>query len=296
MKKRQFLQSKMRQFISSVQPDKDGLLYVSGKEFRYLRQVLRLKCGDMLSVRLPDGELCSTTVCRIDEGKKSAVLQVCADGGSLEESQNVTRGVKACEIENAFSYVDYYLFQYIAKPVKMEQIIRQAVECGVKYIVPVTGAFSQKACIAAMQGAKNERFERIIREARQQSGSPVETTVLAPVTTEQAAAFWEEQCAGEKDTAAVILWERSENTVPLKTVLEGKKIRKAAVAVGCEGGISAGEVQVLQKGGFVPVHFATNILRCETAALYGIAAVQSMILELAEKSTASPQTAGYADF
>ena len=144
----------MRQFISSAQPDKDGLLYVSGKEFRYLRQVLRLKCGDMLSVRLPDGELCSTTVCRIDEGKKSAVLQVCADGGSFEESQNVTRGVKACEIENAFSYVDYYLFQYIAKPVKMEQIIRQAVECGVKYIVPVTGAFSQKACIAAMKGTK----------------------------------------------------------------------------------------------------------------------------------------------
>ena len=124
----------------------------------------------------------------------------------------------------------------------------------------------------------------------------METTVLAPVTTEQAAAFWEEQCAGEKDTAAVILWERSENTVPLKTVLEGKKIRKAAVAVGCEGGISAGEVQVLQKGGFVPVHFATNILRCETAALYGIAAVQSMILEFVEKSTASPQTARYADF
>ena len=32
-----------------------------------------------------------------------------------------------------------------------------------------------------------------------------------------------------------------------------------------------------EKGLFEPIHFAVNILRCETAALYGIAAVQSEI-------------------
>ena len=54
-----------------------------------------------------------------------------------------------------------------------------------------------------------------------------------------------------------------------------EKIKKAAIAVGSEGGISPEEVRLLEeKGLFVPVHFAVNILRCETAALYGIAAVQ----------------------
>ena len=38
------------------------------------------------------------------------------------------------------------------------------------------------------------------------------------------------------------------------------------------------EIEILQENGFFPVHFNVNILRCETAALYGIAAVQSMIL------------------
>ena len=52
----------MRQFIASQAPDKKGLIKVSGKDYRYLRQVLRLRSGDMLSVRLPDGELQNTTV------------------------------------------------------------------------------------------------------------------------------------------------------------------------------------------------------------------------------------------
>lgn len=272
----------MRQFVSAVLPDKDGLFYVSGKDYRYLRQVLRLKCGDMLSVRLPGGELCSTTVCSTDDIKKAAVLQVCSADGVFGESRDVTRGVKAGEISETCFSVEYYLFQYIAKPAKMEQIVRQAAECGVTYIVPVIGAFSQKANIAAMSSSRSERFARIIREARQQSGSPVETQVLPPVDTERAAAFWKEQCAGAdgsfgEECAAVVLWERNEQTTPLKEAIAERSVQKMAVAVGCEGGISAAEIKILCGGGFIPVHFATNILRCETAALYGIAAVQSAL-------------------
>ena len=48
--------------------------------------------------------------------------------------------------------------------------------------------------------------------------------------------------------------------------------------MGSEGGISPAEVEILQKEHFEPIHFDVNILRCETAALYGIAAVQSAIL------------------
>jgi 16S rRNA (uracil1498-N3)-methyltransferase len=32
----------------------------------------------------------------------------------------------------------------------------------------------------------------------------------------------------------------------------------------------------MEKDGFVSVHFETNILRCETAALYGIASIQTI--------------------
>lgn len=275
----------MRQFISSEFPDKKGFLRIYGKDFRYLRQVLRLKSGDMLAVRFSDGTLRNTTVCKIDENSREILVQVC---GNLEKTENscdddITRGTKAQEIQKSLPDTEYFLFQYIAKPVKMEQIIRQATECGVKFVIPVSGEFSQKQNVLSMRHSKKERLERIVREARQQSGSPVETEILEPLTTEEAVLFWKKNTSSlsaEEKNVAVALWERSEKTVSLKEIFDAeknKKIKKIAIAVGCEGGISPEEIDALISAGFYAVHFPGNILRCETAALYGIAAVQSAL-------------------
>ena len=56
----------MRQFILEKQPSSDGLVHIIGKDYRYLRQVLRVKNGDMLSLRLPDGSLKNSTVAFVD--------------------------------------------------------------------------------------------------------------------------------------------------------------------------------------------------------------------------------------
>ena len=81
------------------------------------------------------------------------------------------------------------------------------------------------------------------------------------------------------EAVAFVLSERDDCSGNLRTSVQKagglEKIKRAAIAVGSEGGISPDEVRLLEeKGLFVPVHFAVNILRCETAALYGIAAVQ----------------------
>lgn len=275
----------MRQFISSEFPDKKGFLRICGKDFRYLRQVLRLKSGDMLAVRFSDGTLRNTTVCKIDENSREILVQVCGNPEKTENScdDDITRGTKAQEIQKSLPDTEYFLFQYIAKPVKMEQIIRQATECGVKFVVPVSGEFSQKQNVLSMRHSKKERLVRIVREARQQSGSPVETEILEPLTTEEAVLFWKKSTSSlsaEEKNVAVALWERSEKTVSLKEIFDAeknKKIKKIAIAVGCEGGISPEEIDALISAGFYAVHFPGNILRCETAALYGIAAVQSAL-------------------
>lgn len=270
----------MRQFIAPTGPDSKGLIKIAGKDYRYLRQVLRIKPGDMLAVRLPDGSLQNTTVCAVDENARNVTLQICGD--SCTDENSVTRGTQAEEIQDSALSCEYYLFQYIAKPVKMEQIIRQAVECGVKFIVPVVGEYSQKQNVMAMMSSKKDRIERIIREARQQSGSPVETQVLEPMSTSEAIHLWQEAVSSEEQEKceAVVLWERNEETKSLKEIFFQSgdvKFSKVAIAVGCEGGISPDEIQKLKEGNFIPIHFPGNILRCETAALYGIAAVQSTL-------------------
>ena len=280
----------MRQFISSEFPDKQGLLCITGKDFRYLRQVLRLKTGDMLAVRLPDGTLQNTTVCQSEENSKRILLQVCRAAQNSSENTNVTRGVKASEIQDSAFDVEYTLFQYVAKPSKMEQIVRQAVECGVKFVVPVVGEYSQKQNVLALEKSKSERIERIVREARQQSGSPVQTEVLKPLSTLQAVEYWKNSVlqieGSQKNCKALVLWERNENTKSFCEIFgqtQIKNLKKIAIAVGCEGGISPQEMDVLSSGGFFPIHFDGNILRCETAALYGIAAVQQAVQIFSQK-------------
>ena len=266
----------MRQFIVSSVPDKNGIISVSGKDFRYLRQVLRVKIGDMINVRLSDGTLSNTTVCNILENQKQIQLQICQKG-SADES--VTRGVQAEQIVSSNSSIEYWLFQFIPKASKMEQIIRQATECGIKNIVPVIGEYSQKNNVLAMESSKKDRFLRIVREARQQSGSPVETTILDAVSLKEAISLWNEETLDDGEKAAVVLWECCEQTKTVHEVLSKSDIKKVAIVIGSEGGISPSEIQELSLNGFIPIHFDTNILRCETAALYGIAAVQCALLE-----------------
>ncbi len=294
----------MRQFILENQTVKSGLVTLEGKDFRYLRQVLRVKIGDMVNLRLPEGSLQNSTVVKIDDKAKKISLQFCAN---FSAENSVTRGVQSSEIEGKFPDIEYWLFQFIPRPQKLEQIVRQATECGIAKIVPVIGEYSEKSSIYALEGNKKDRLERIIKEARQQSGSPVDTCILPPQTLQEAIENWNnspcnscknENCVSgtyadadcrtddcendgsqNNEKIAFVLSERDDCSDNLKKILaENPNPKKIAIAVGSEGGISPEEVALLQeKGLFYPIHFTVNILRCETAALYGIAAVQSAI-------------------
>ena len=291
----------MRQFVLEKNPDKKGIISLSGKDYRYLRQVLRVKTGDMVSVRLPDGTLKNSTVAKVDENQRTVTLQICADtsavaSGGAGSSSSLTRGVQAEEIQQTIqNNIEYWLFQFIPKPQKFEQIVRQATECGVKRIVPIIGEYSEKSSISALQGqgAKKERIDRIIKEARQQSGSPVNTVVEEPVSLERAVELWQEQGEQQEQTGrqvqsvasvGFVLSERNDGDGNIRKILQKPelkgKIARIGIACGSEGGISPQEVDFLiKKGLFYPLHFSVNILRCETAALYGIAAIQSCASE-----------------
>jgi len=285
----------MRQFVLENQPVKNGVITLNGKDFRYLRQVLRVKVGDMLNVRKKDGELVSTTVASIDDKAKLIKLQICGDTSAIKgapgftevpleasSDASITRGVQATELKNMGNGVEFYLFQFIPKPQKMELIVRQATECGITKVIPVIGEYSEKSSILSLQNSKQERIERIIREARQQSGSPVDTQLMKPMKLDEAMDFW--KSVSDSKHLGFVLSERTDYSETITEVLASEKdvreIKAVAIACGSEGGISPEEIDVLRKNGeFHAIHFDVNILRCETAALYGTAAVQTAINE-----------------
>ena len=259
----------MRQFIFNGKTEKNGSIIVSGKDYRYLMTVLRLKINDRIDVRLKNGELVLMEISSCN-GKNGILTPI------AREKEATGQGVSAFSVENQTSLVqskEFWLFQFMPKPQKMDLIIRQATECGVSVIVPIVGDFSVN------QDGKGrlERFERIIKEARQQSGSPISTKVLEPVSVEKAAALWNTETSKGK-TKAFILHEDGEQAKDLKSLLKSEEEpEKIALAVGCEGGFSPKEFEILKQADFLPLHFNTNVLRAETAALYGIAVLQQLL-------------------
>ena len=235
-----------------------------------------------VKLRLADGQLHNSTVAKIDDSAKKITLQICATLRQTQGPQGEQKDAGPEPIEGPF--IEYTLFQFIPKPQKLELIVRQATECGVKNIVPVISEYAEKGGIAALAGGKKERLERIVREARQQSGSPVDTKIFEPVTLEQAIDLWNKikEESGDDACAGFVLSERNVDEEspfdPFDRLRDRMLFLRDCIVCGNEGGISPDELELLTKKALLyPVHFSVNILRCETAAIYGIAAVQTAI-------------------
>ncbi len=272
----------MRQFIVSVMPDIKGKIVLNDKERRYLINVLRLKTGDKIDVRLPNGILHSMNL-QVSRGdtKKSSMVELYSN----EPLQDVS--VSDTCIDN--QGVDYWLFQLLPKNPKMDLIVRQATECGAKAIVPILGEYSvaiTKKETNSDHISKVGRWERIIREAKQQCGSSVDTKIFMPCSLFDAITLWQENIEKtKKDSLGFVLRERQEGQENLFSIIREKQDFSnisIGFVVGCEGGISPSELALLEKNSFYPIHLQTNILRAETAALYSFAVLQTVVGEYNE--------------
>ena len=249
----------MKQFIIEQEPDGNGMLTLSGKAFVYLVKVRRMREGDVLHAQLPQSGAADMVIDSINTVKKT--LRVKRQSAPLGASGTVA----AAEL---------ILLQWVLKGSKTDTIIRQATEAGVRAVLPVIGEFS----VAKKQNpAQLERFRRIIKEARQQSGSPVDTVVMEPAPLAEALNTLKTLVP----TATTVFAQCSEAagaSVGFHRLL-AEKPSHIVLAIGAEGGISPAEAAVLREAAFQTVHFKTNVLRAETAALYAIAAAQTTINE-----------------
>lgn len=270
----------MRQFVLAVPPDRNGAARLAERDYRYLAQVLRKTAGDRIEVRLPDGTLRLMRIDRLDRNAKSVTLvlesETGAGGADASSSPGCAGDSMPAIPEVPEGFPPLILFQWILKGPRMDQVVRQATETGVSLIVPVAGERCLSSEADNVGGGKTGRWDRIVREALQQSGSPVVTRVLPPVAPEALGDLWR-SLAGPR-SSALVLTEAPLARRSLHEYLDTVS-GPTAIAVGPEGGMTARELELLGEAGFACVHFKTNILRAETAALYGIAAVQSTLLE-----------------
>ncbi|MDR1326605.1 MAG: 16S rRNA (uracil(1498)-N(3))-methyltransferase [Treponema sp.] len=255
----------MKQFILRSAPDKSGIVRLSGADYHYLARVRRFTVGTVFNALLPNGE--------------TARIRVRALSRDWLEGERIADAGSALMQPMAIPLIS--LFQALPKGTKIDLIVRQAVECGVAEIVPFTSTHS----VPKIADDKNRiaRWERITREARQQSGSGAATVVHVPLSFDGLLQHWnvmQEQYGGKVKGIMLHPLVAQASRVSFHACLEHSDTCKSiALAVGPEEGFSPSEAARFTAAGFTALTLGNTILRTETAAVYAVAAIRIILLE-----------------
>jgi 16S rRNA (uracil1498-N3)-methyltransferase len=285
----------MKQFLLPKEPDGNGVVRLTGRDFHYLVHVRRIRAGLVFKALLPDGRETRVLAQAVE---KDALVCECLSP-ELEKGEN--------------SLPRIALFQALPKGAKIDQIIRQATEIGVSEIAPFVSAYTvaRPDADGGETGGKTERQQRLVREARQQSGSAVDTVVRPVCSFGEILEYWESVKRRYRNPVGILLHQDPLAKGSFHEYLKGSGFDTphetdggsssggsdgtdqagggarcgfaaadfAAAAVGPEGGFSSDEARRFLAAGFKPLVLGKNILRVETAAIYAVSVIQTILME-----------------
>ena len=248
----------MKQFVLPFTPGSGSEKHrLDGRDFKYLIRVRRYRAGDRIAAVSPDGASYGLTILSV--GRDSCEILI-----EPEETRNSA---------DAAPPVRLTLMPGITKGRKMDLTVRQAVEAGVVSFLPLTTDHGQVKYSGPEDGrTKSERWERIAREALQQCGGRIPMEILAPMSLEDAVGSWNGR------GTLFYFHEKPMEGGGLHRHLAVQPA-EAGIIVGPEGGLSRAETEFLREQGAIPVFLGPRVLRAETAALYAVAAISTIIRE-----------------
>lgn len=221
------------------------LLEVTGNNLNHIKNVMRLKPGDEISVF--NGT---------DRREYRYGIEKYEDGAALCR----LRFVKEADVELPVRVI---LFQGLPKADKMDLIVQKCVELGVSQIVPV----SMKRCVMKLDDRRREkkiqRWQTIARSAAEQSRRAVIPEVTDPMTMQQAVRY-----AVQNTDIQLVPYELQKDDGSTKEIFAGLTPGKSlAVFIGPEGGFDPDEIALAKESGIQPISLGKRILRTETAAM-----------------------------
>ena len=153
----------------------------------------------------------------------------------------------------------------------MEWAIEKCTELGVSRIVPLIARRTDSHLVAA-SAKRVERWQRIARQASEQSRRSTPPEVAAPIKLAEALNI--------PAASRIVLAESEEQTLLLDVVKPANAIDGIVLAVGPEGGWTDDELKSFHEAGWIPASLGNTILRAETAAIAATAIVASALLSL----------------
>ena len=137
----------MQHFFVSPEQVREEKIYVEGSDVNHMKNVLRMKTGEELTIGDGDGWL---YVCVVE---------------SYEEDMAVLKILEKKKDESDFRQ-KIYLFQGLPKQDKMELIVQKAVELGVYQVIPV----ATKRAVVKIGCKESKKEGRTLAADRSQCG------------------------------------------------------------------------------------------------------------------------------
>lgn len=299
----------MRQFVLPSSWTGEGPCRIEGGEARYLLRVLRLAPGDSFPGLDARGSRRSCVVLAAGEGWLELAVSAPLEGAGGETladargSRGTARAASGPAVSGASptsllsvpgdcaadqadpgrrAVPRIVLVQSLAKGPAMDLVIRQAAEAGVSRVIPLGARRSVARAEEGRGASRRGRWERILREGLQQSGSPVPTVVEEPIGLQTLPSRLGPEPEGGR--VSLVLHEAPLAQNCLHEYL-GNAPAEIVLCVGPEGGFAPDEIDFLLGAGFRPLLLPGAILRTETAALFAVAAVE---ITLSERSSWIP--------
>ncbi len=175
------------------------------------------------------------------------------------------------EIISAARATDITLVLAVYKFDRMEWAIEKCTELGVARIVPLISRRTDSH-LAAASGKRVERWQRIARQAAEQSRRSSPPEIAEPTKLSEALNL---------SPGLRILLSESEDHKLLREVLSQENASSGIVlAIGPEGGWTEEELQAFQQAGWISASLGNTILRAETAAIAAMAIAASALNSL----------------
>ena len=219
--------------------------FLCEEDARHATRVLRMREGEGCEL-FADGRRFSGEIASIGE---EVEVRITGEMPSTEAKLRIT------------------LYQGLPKADKMELIVQKSVELGACAVVPV----AMSRCVVQLDAKdgrkKQERWQKIAREACKQSGRCEMMQVSEPISFRQLLAKLPQH------QAAIVPWEDARGYSLAKFHHEHPDVTDLAIVIGPEGGMSEDEIARMKEASCQSVTLGPRILRTETAGLCAMSAL-----------------------
>jgi 16S rRNA (uracil1498-N3)-methyltransferase len=216
---------------------------ITGDDAGHIKNVLRLKPGDVIELIDGTGLECEARIVRLSPGRVDvSILQ-----RSFAELQSPIRLIIA---------------QAVLKDNKPDDIIRQITELGIHEWVPYIAHRSVPVLDAKRIIARKKRWEKIAIEALKQCRRSKLLKISDLLTFDTMLSY------GADCDIKLIFWEDESPSKPFELPdLIASPVQSAMAIIGPEGGFTPDEIAAARAQGYTTVSLGPRILKADTATL-----------------------------